>query len=162
MKAHKRRSNRSTRSKLYSPGRPPVWQRETLCRFWQAVASGQTSEDAAVNAGVSAPVGARWFRNSGGMPATHLGPSAKPPSGRYLTFLEREDIAIELAKGAGVRAIARKIGRSASTISRELRRNAATRSGNLDYRASTAQWHADRAFQRPRPSKLVTNPALRD
>ena len=162
MKAHKRRSNRSTRSKLYSPGRPPVWQRETLCRFWQAVASGQTSEDAAVNAGVSAPVGARWFRNSGGMPATHLGPSAKPPSGRYLTFLEREDIAIELAKGAGVRAIARKIGRSASTISRELRRNAATRSGNLDYRASTAQWHADRAFQRPRPSKFVTNPALRD
>lgn len=162
MKAHKRRSNRSTRSKLYSPGRPPVWQRETLCRFWQAVASGQTSEDAAVNVGVSAPVGARWFRNSGGMPATHLGPSAKPPSGRYLTFLEREDIAIELAKGAGVRAIARKIGRSASTISRELRRNAATRSGNLDYRASTAQWHADRAFQRPRPSKLVTNPALRD
>ncbi len=162
MKAHKRRSNRSTRNKLYSPGRPPVWQRETLCRFWQAVASGQTTEDAAVNAGVSAPVGARWFRNSGGMPATHLSPSAKPPSGRYLTFLEREDIAIELAKGAGVRAIARKIGRSASTISRELRRNAATRSGNLDYRASTAQWHADRAFQRPRPSKLVTNPALRD
>ncbi len=162
MKVHKRRSNRSTRSKLFSPGRPPVWQRETLCRFWQAIASGQTSEDAAVNAGVSAPVGARWFRNSGGMPATHLGPSAKPPSGRYLTFLEREDIAIELAKGAGVRAIARKIGRSASTISRELRRNAATRSGNLDYRASTAQWHADRAFQRPRSSKLVTNPALRD
>lgn len=162
MKVHKRRSNRSTRSKLFSPGRPPVWQRETLCRFWQAIASGQTSEDAAVNAGVSAPVGARWFRNSGGMPATHLGPSAKPPSGRYLTFLEREDIAIELAKGAGVRAIARKIGRSASTISRELRRNAATRSGNLDYRASTAQWHADRAFQRPRPGKLVMNPALRD
>ncbi len=32
----------------------------------------------------------------------------------------------------------------------------------MDYRASTAQWHADRAFQRPRPGKLVTNPVLRD
>lgn len=162
MKPHKRRSDRSTRSKLRSPGRPPVWQRENLCRFWQAIASGQTSEDAAVDAGVSAPGGARWFRSSGGMPPTHLAPSAKPPGGRYLTFSEREDIAIELAKGNGVRTIARKLGRSPSTISRELRRNAATRGGNLDYRASTAQWHADRASLRPRPSKLVTNPALRD
>ncbi|QPB24846.1 IS30 family transposase (plasmid) [Rhizobium sp. 007] len=96
------------------------------------------------------------------MPPTHLAPSAKAPGGRYLTFSEREDIAIEVAKGTCIRAIARKLGRSPSTISRELRRNAATRGGNLDYRASTAQWHADRASLRPRPGKLVTNPALRD
>lgn len=49
-------------------------------------------------------------------------------------FREREDIALELAKGIGIRAIARKLGRPPSTISREVRRNAATRSGNLDYR----------------------------
>ena len=72
----KRKCERSTRDKLNSPGRPPVWQRETLCRFWRAVAEGLSSEDAAVEAGVSAPVGTRWFRSSGGMPPTHLAPSA--------------------------------------------------------------------------------------
>jgi IS30 family transposase len=95
------------------------------------------------------------------MPPTHLALSAKPIIGRYLTFPEREDIAIELAKGSGIRSIARKLGRSPSTISREVRRNAVTRSGSFDYRASAAQWHSDQAAKRPRPSKLATNAALR-
>ena len=77
-------------------------------------------------------------------------------------FMKREEIAIELAKEISIRAIAHKLARSPSTISREVRRNAATRSGNLDYRASAAQWHADRAARRPRPSKLAANAALRD
>ncbi|NKJ00908.1 IS30 family transposase [Novosphingobium sp. SG707] len=95
------------------------------------------------------------------MPPTHLAPLAPALTGRFLTFHEREEIAIELARGTGIRAIARKLQRSPSTISREIRRNAATRGGNLDYRAIAAQWHADRAAARPRPSKLATNPALR-
>src|ERR1700683_235222 len=161
MKSKNRRSHRCTRTKLCSPGRPPGWQRENPCRFWKAIASGRTSEDAGVDAGVSAPVGVRWFRKAGGMPPTHLAPSAKPISGRFLTFEEREDIALELAKGSGIRAIARKLGRSPSSISREVRRNAGTRSGNLAYKASTAQWHADRAAQRPKQGKLTTNVALR-
>ena len=162
MKVHKRASDRCTRSKLRSPGHPPGWRRDNVCRFWQAIACGRSSEDAAMDAGVSAPVGVRWFRGAGGMPPTHVSPSAKPTIGRYLTFPEREDIAIEVARGAGINAIARKLGRSPSTISRELKRNAATRSGSFDYRASTAQWHADRAARRPKPSKLMTNSALRD
>jgi len=162
MKTHKRASDRCTRRKLRSPGHPPGWQRENVCRFWQAIACGRSSEDAAMDAGVSAPVGVRWFRGAGGMPPTHLSPSATPAVGRYLTFPEREDIAIEVAKGTGINAIARKLGRSPSTISRELTRNAATRGGSFDYRASTAQWHADRAARRPKPSKLATNTALRD
>ncbi|WP_415544891.1 helix-turn-helix domain-containing protein, partial [Dermacoccus barathri] len=44
-----------------------------------------------------------------------------------LSFTEREEIAILVAKGHGVRQIARTIGRDPGTISRELRRNAATR-----------------------------------
>lgn len=68
---------------------------------------------------------------------------------------------MKLAKGVGIRAIACKLGRSASTVSREIRRNAATRSGRLDYRPSTAQWHADRAARRPRACKLASNPILR-
>ncbi|MGD9714994.1 MAG: IS30 family transposase [Thermomicrobiales bacterium] len=161
MTAHRRASHRCTRGALRSPGRPPAWQRENRRRFWQAISLGYTSEDAARDAGVSSPLGPRWFRSAGGMPPTHLSASANLPSGRYLTFREREDIAIELVKGAGIRAIARKLGRSPSTVSREVRRNAATRSGKLDYRASTAQWHADRAARRPRPSKLASNLALR-
>ena len=96
------------------------------------------------------------------MPPTHLAPWAKPPSGCYHSFQEREDIALEIVKGTGIRAIARKLGRAPSTISRELRRNAATRGGRLEYRASAAQWHAERAAQRPRPNKLAINPALHD
>ena len=82
----KRKSERSTRRKLCSPGRPPVWQRETLCRFWQGIAAGLSSEEAGIEAGVSAPVGSRWFRSSGGMPPTHLTPSASCPQGRSLSF----------------------------------------------------------------------------
>ena len=73
----------------------------------------------------------------------------KPPTQRYVRFAEREEIAILRAQGHGVREIARRLERAASTISRELRRNAATRRGGLDYRATTAQWHAERSARRP-------------
>ena len=162
MTTDKRKSERSTRDKLRSPGRPPVWQRENLCQFWRGVAAGHSSEVSAVEAGVSGPVGIRWFRSSGGMPPTHIAPSATSLTSRNLTFSEREEIALECARGTGIRAIARKLSRSPSTVSREIRRNSATRGGDFDYRAITAQWHADRAAQRPKPSKLASNPALRD
>jgi IS30 family transposase len=85
-----------------------------------------------------------------------------PLSGRYLSFAEREEIALLGARGCGVRDIGRLVGRSASTISRELRRNAATRSGRLEYRATTAQWHADRRATRPKPAKLAVNARLQE
>jgi len=87
--------------------------------------------------------------------------SLEPHTGRYLSFAEREEIAVLRAHNVGVRAIARRLGRCPSTISRELRRNAATRGGCLDYRASTAQWHADRRARRPKTAKLAANDALR-
>ena len=87
--------------------------------------------------------------------------SAKPLSGRYLSFAEREEIALLRVQGLSKREIGRRLGRSASTISRELRRNAATRSGGLEYRASTAQWHAERSGRRPKGAKLTLNRALR-
>ena len=95
------------------------------------------------------------------MPPVTLAPAAKPPSGRYLSLADREEVALWRAQGHGVRESARRLGRSASTISRELRRNAATRGGDLDYRATTAQWHAERAARRPKPAKLAVNAALR-
>jgi IS30 family transposase len=83
-------------------------------------------------------------------------------SGRYLSFSEREDIALLRARGHGVREIARRIGRSPSTISRELRRNASTRTWRLDYKATLAQWHAERRARRPKAAKLAQNERLRD
>jgi IS30 family transposase len=82
-------------------------------------------------------------------------------SGRYLSFREREDIAVWRAQDAGVREIARRLGRSPSTISRELRRNASTRTYWLDYRASTAQWHAERRARRPKIARLAADERLR-
>ncbi|HEY5046082.1 MAG TPA: IS30 family transposase [Solirubrobacteraceae bacterium] len=142
---------------MRSPGRPTAGRREHRQRFWAAIARGRSSEDAAAEAGVSSAVGVRWFREGGGMPSVTLAPL----SGRYLSFVEREEIALLRAGGCGVREIARRLGRSPSTISRELRRNAATRSGGLEYRASTAQWHADRRGRRPKPAKLAVNAELR-
>jgi transposase, IS30 family len=156
-KRKRRRADRAGRPRMRSPGRPPVARREGRQRFWAGIARGLTSEDAAVQAGVSPVVGTRWFRDSGGMPTVNQ----VPLSGRYLSFVEREEIALRRARGCGVRAIARRLGRSPSTISRELRRNAATRGGALDYRATTAQWHADRRARRPKTAKLAANPALR-
>ena len=94
------------------------------------------------------------------MPPSHLAPAAKPLSGRYLSFAEREEIAIWRAQRHGVREIARRLERAPSTISRELRRNAATRSGGLAYRATTAQGHADRSARRPTSAKLAINEPL--
>jgi DNA-binding CsgD family transcriptional regulator len=134
-----------------------VARREDRQRFWEAIARGLSSEDAGRQAGVSPAVGVRWFCQGGGMPSISLAPL----SGRYLSFAEREEIAILRAQGAGGRQIARQLGRDASTISRELRRNAATRGGRLEYRATTAQWHADRQARRPKVAKLAANDVLR-
>ena len=121
------------------------------------IAAGVTTEDAAAAVGVSTPVAARWFRHAGGMPPISL----DEPTGRYLSFAEREEIALLKAQDHGVREIARRIGRDPSTISRELRRNAATRAGQRVYRAGVAQWKAQQAAKRPKPAKLATNPRLR-
>jgi hypothetical protein len=120
----RRRADRAGRSPMRSPGRPPVGRREHTQRFWDAVARGLSSEEAGAAAGVSPAVGVRWFREYGGMAPLSV---LAPLSGRYLSFAEREEIALLGARDCGVREIARQLGRSPSTISRELRRNAATR-----------------------------------
>src|SRR6266540_3982968 len=148
---------RAMRGQMCSPGRPSVARREDRQRFWRAIAAGCSSEEAAAAAGVSQAVGSRWFRDGGGMSPISLAPL----SGRYLSFAEREEIAILHAQRVGVREIARQLNRSASTISRELRRNASTRSHSITYRATTAQWHAERRASRPKVSKLAANDALR-
>ena len=137
-----------------APSRPRSKERE----FWDQISTGKLPREAADAVGVAQAVGQRWFRHAGGM-----SPFSWPaPSGRYLSFAEREEIAILHALGEGVRGIAGVLGRSPSTISRELRRNAATRGGKLDYRASVAHWKAELYARRPRTSKLAENDRLRE
>ena len=125
---------------MRSPGRPGL-PRAAERIFWRWIAEGLSTEEAAAATGVSSAVAVRWFRPSGGMPLLALSPA----SGRYMSFEEREELALYRAAKLGVREIERRMGRSASTIRRALRRNAATRGGRLTYRASTAQWKAELA-----------------
>src|SRR5436305_9735728 len=161
MNVVRRRSARSGRAPLPSPGRPSVAGRNEQNNFWRGIAAGLSSEAAALEAGVSQPVGYRLFRKAGGMPPAMFRCSAKPLSGRYLSLNEREEIALLKVQGHSIQEIGRRLGRAASTVSRELRRNAATRGGGLGYRAITAQWHADRSARRPKPTKLALNATLR-
>ena len=85
--------------------------------------------------------------------------SLAEPTGRYLSFAEREEIALLKAQDHGVREIARRIGRDPSTISRELRRNAATRASQRGYRAVVAQWKAQQAAKRPEAAQARQKPA---
>jgi transposase len=80
--------------------------------FWRLIAQGKSTEDAAAAVGVSVPVGSRWFRHAGGMTPVSLA----DPTGRYLSFAEREELALLRAQGLGVRAAAREMGRDPSTI----------------------------------------------
>ena len=150
-------ADRALRPPMRSPGRPEP-SRAVQRDFWRRIASGVTTVDASVAVGVSWPVGSRWFRHAGGMPPICL----DEPTGRYLSFAEREEIALLRAQDVGVREIGRRIGRDPGTVSRELRRNAATRSGKQEYRALVAQWKAQQAAKRPKVAKLVANDRLRD
>ena len=114
------------RSPMRSPG-APTHRREVEAAFWRdcegSVGGGGGGCGRRVAGGRGAVVPTRW---------RHVTVRLRPAiSGRYLSFPEREEIALLKAQGAGVREIARAVGRDPSTISRELRRNAATRGGKL-------------------------------
>jgi hypothetical protein len=76
---------------MRSPGRPPVARKEHRRLFWSAIAQGVTSTDAGLAAGVSEVVGTRWFRECGGVRPQSV---FHVDSGRFLSFAEREQIAL--------------------------------------------------------------------
>jgi IS30 family transposase len=152
-------------------------------RFWRLIGQGWSTERAGDQVGVSANTAARWFGDGGGMAPI----SVAEPRGRYLSLSEREHIDLRWEDGAGVRKIARELGRAASTVSRELRLNrlqayphkpplpdgARRRPGpapgspgafgrvRVRYRAAPAQAKAEARGRRPKPAKLADNPRLR-
>ena len=92
---------------MKSPGQP-THRREVERLFWREIAKGLSSEEAGASLlARRQAAGSRWFRERGGMPTFMLA----EPSGRYLSFREREEIAILNGQGVGVREIARRLGR---------------------------------------------------
>ncbi len=88
--------------------------------FWTAWQAGEFLTDAAALAGTHRHRGLAWLRAAGGVCPRR----GRDLSGRYLSFVEREEIALGRAAGESIRSIAAWLGRSPSTISRELGRNA--------------------------------------
>jgi IS30 family transposase len=131
----------------------PMRPREFDRPFWEAIRSGLGVKSAARLTGMSATTSKRVFRKAGGVNPVPV----HPPVGRYLSWVEREDIAALTHAGHGVREIARRTGRSPATISRELSRGATGRG----YRASVAQSKIDRGRTKARGAKLATNLRLR-
>jgi IS30 family transposase len=127
---------------------------EIVQTFWAGMQRGEFITDAAAQAGTYRKKGTRWLAAAGGV-RPRRGRNLK---GRYLSFAEREEIALGRAAGESMRQIAARLGRSPSTISRELGRN---RPKVGRYRASTAHALAYDRAGRPKPAKLVTNPVLR-
>ena len=121
--------------------------------FWQAWQDGAFLTDAAALAGTHRHRGLAWIREAGGVRPRR----GRNLQGRYLSFAEREEIALGRAAGDSVRTIAARLGRSPSTVSREISRHSGK---DGSYRASTAHTRAHERASRPKPAKLVTNVAL--
>jgi transposase, IS30 family len=127
---------------------------EVVQPFWAAVQRGEFITEAAESVGSYREMGGRWIASAGGVRPRR----GRDLPGRYLSFSEREEIAVGRAAGESVRCIARRLGRSPATVSRELRRNADRRG---EYRATTAHAQAWERASRPKPAKLVVNRRLR-
>ncbi|WP_442974115.1 IS30 family transposase [Saccharothrix sp. NRRL B-16348] len=119
--------------------------------------------------GINRRTGHRWRHGRAGGVGRETGRSPAPPacpspagpqvSSRFLSHDERLVIADLHRAGAGVRAIARELGRQPSTISRELARNGDP--DNARYLPNVAQSLAERRRPRPRPGRIAANPRLR-
>lgn len=122
--------------------------RRRQLEFWDRILAGASASGACEAVGVNRRQGYLWIKAAGGrVPALKV-----VGSGRYLNQNDRLTIADLRLAGAGVRQIAREIGRAPSTISRELRRNSGRSVG--PYRPHAAQKHADALALRPKPGKL--------
>ena len=127
--------------------------RERERAFWRGVRDGLSTVAACQQARVDQATGRRWFGQCGGVPPLEL----SEPIGRFLSLGEREEIAVGLAEGLSLRAIAARLGRDPATISREVRRN--RRARGRPYRAVVAQLMAEARSRRPKRRKLE-HPAL--
>jgi IS30 family transposase len=86
-----------------------------------------------------------------------VAPAQRVRSVRQLSCQEREEISRGLVAGDSMRAMAGRLGRSASTLSREIARNG----GAEAYRAAAADERAWKQAERPKACALASNERLR-
>jgi transposase, IS30 family len=153
-------------------GRAGTLRRVEVC-FWRLWSEGVPVRAAAAGCAVAETTGRAWVRHRGGVRPRHLVVVGPAERSRALSEAEREEIALGLAAGRSLRAIARQLGRAPSTISREVARNRLSRgqaardhaaAGGqgpvIGYRASVAQFRAEARRRRPKPRKLSVRPDL--
>ena len=147
---------------------PP--RRDAVRQFWVAIRAGASREQAVAALGCSGKTGTEWFRQAGGVVPAYV---TAQPTGRFLSFAEREEIHAGVERGDSIRLIARRLGRSPSTVFHELRRNMRQRYRHRrrrgrpvtepwSYRPSYAQRRAEFMARRPKRAKLATHVELRD
>jgi hypothetical protein len=144
---------------------PDTAKREQFARL---IAQGVPNADACRKVGIDRKTGTRWrlgrtIRSSNGRelhyPAV-INSRVTVISERYLSEDERIRIADLRQQGRSIRAIAAELERSPATMSREVRRNADPDTGK--YRPFAAHRLAVERRPRPRRSKIVSDPELRE
>ncbi len=119
--------------------------------LWERWREGDSSRLIARTIGAGPDSVRRFLARTGG-----VRPAVRRRSPRHLSGVDREEISRGIAAGLSARAIAARLGRSASTVSREIARNG----GRTAYRAGAADQAAWERARRPRPSRLASSPAL--
>ena len=110
-------------------------------------AQGWRLVDIAREIGCTAPMIGIMVRQGRHLQGASFGWEPRPGS---LTIREREQILLGIGRGVALSAIARSLGRSASTITREVNANG----GRRHYSAWRAHERARRQARRPKPCKL--------
>ncbi|GAP60818.1 transposase InsI for insertion sequence element IS30A [Arthrobacter sp. Hiyo1] len=137
----------------WSPAQKRRALRET--RYWDLVSAGSSNAEACRMLGMSRRAGTK-LRNQRAE-QSHMRVPAQG-SGRYLSLLERIQIADLLRLDCSLRRIGRELGRCPSTIKRELDRH---RDGHGQYSPHAADHSASQQRRRPRDRKLKRNRRLR-
>ena len=130
-------------------GRLSAGERAELWRRWRA---GETLSQISRALGWYPGQVYQELRRRGG-----FAPVERRRSRRQLSLGEREEISRQLACGASLRAVARRLGRAPSMVSREVRRHG----GRQAYRAGAAEARAWAWGCRPKRCKLARYARLR-
>jgi hypothetical protein len=120
--------------------------------FWRSLLDGGDVGAAAGAAGVSKRTAQDWFAEAGGVPDIDLA----APAGRYLTFEDRERMALLRAEGKNYQEIGRELGRPRSTVWRELT-DPARRASDGRYVPSVAQGTGTGRHGGPRASSASSS-----
>jgi Helix-turn-helix domain len=128
---------------------------EVVQPFWAAVQRGEFITGAAESVGSYRVQGRRWIVAAGGVRPRR----GRDLQGRYLSFSEREEIAVARAAGESVRGIARRLGRSPSTVSASWRVTPIA-AGSIARRRRT-RWRGSGRVVPSRPSWSSTRGCVR-